>query len=136
MPLQGGYNPARDLGPRIVAYMAGWHEIAFVGLGSGWWVYTLGPCLGSLFGALAYTLLIHPAMPDEDSKVRFARRWCLCVVAGCVVQLSLLHHPVRRFVNACHTSTGPAKAFKRAIHMAYTCTATCARKLFKVLPRL
>jgi hypothetical protein len=34
---QAGFNPARDFGPRIVAYLAGWKEAAF------WWVYIVKP---------------------------------------------------------------------------------------------
>jgi glycerol uptake facilitator protein len=44
---QAGFNPARDFGPRIVAYLAGWKTVAF----QGWWVYVLGPLLGAPFGA-------------------------------------------------------------------------------------
>ena len=44
---QAGFNPARDFGPRIVAYLAGWKAVAF----QGWWVYVLGPIVGAIFGA-------------------------------------------------------------------------------------
>ena len=44
---QAGFNPARDFGPRIVAYLAGWKTVAF----QGWWVYVFGPIVGAIFGA-------------------------------------------------------------------------------------
>jgi len=44
-----GFNPARDMGPRIVASLAGWGTHAF----KGWWVYSLGPFIGTLVGAAA-----------------------------------------------------------------------------------
>jgi glycerol uptake facilitator-like aquaporin len=44
---QAGFNPARDFGPRIVALIAGWKEVAF----QGWWVYVLGPIVGAVAGA-------------------------------------------------------------------------------------
>ena len=44
---QAGFNPARDFGPRIVAYLAGWKTVAL----QGWWVYVLGPIVGAIFGA-------------------------------------------------------------------------------------
>nr|KAJ3417860.1 hypothetical protein HK105_000676 [Polyrhizophydium stewartii] len=55
---QAGWNPARDLGPRIVAWAAGWGASALPGPGGGFWIYLVGPCVGSLlagavfFGAL------------------------------------------------------------------------------------
>lgn len=42
-------NPARDFGPRVIAYFAGWRQIAF----QGWWVYVLAPIVGAVVGALA-----------------------------------------------------------------------------------
>jgi len=45
-----GMNPARDTGPRIVCYFAGWGNIAF----AFWWCYTLGPICGGIFGGWLY----------------------------------------------------------------------------------
>lgn len=45
---QAGFNPARDFGPRIVAFLAGWKEVAF----QGCWVYIVGPIVGAVIGAL------------------------------------------------------------------------------------
>jgi glycerol uptake facilitator protein len=45
-----GINPARDLGPRILAWIMEWGDIAFPGLGPAWWVWTLGPIVGALIG--------------------------------------------------------------------------------------
>lgn len=44
---QAGFNPARDFGPRIVAFLAGWKSVAF----RGWWVYIFGPIVGAVIGA-------------------------------------------------------------------------------------
>jgi len=49
---QAGLNPARDFGPRLVAYFGGWGSAAFPYVsGSFFTVYILSPLVG---GALAY----------------------------------------------------------------------------------
>jgi glycerol uptake facilitator protein len=54
---QAGFNPARDFGPRIVAWLAGWKSIAFTGA----WVYIVAPILGASVGAtLADRILYKP----------------------------------------------------------------------------
>lgn len=52
-------NPARDFGPRLVAYCAGWKRVAF----QGWWVYVLAPVIGAVVGAFAADKLYG----DEDA---------------------------------------------------------------------
>ena len=64
----GGWNPARDFGPRIVAFLAGWGEIAIPGPSSGFWAYIVGPLIGGPVGAALYDLLLRPAFPDEDGS--------------------------------------------------------------------
>lgn len=51
---QAGFNPARDFGPRIVSWLAGWGGIAM----KGWWVYVFAPIIGAIIGGkLADTIL-------------------------------------------------------------------------------
>ena len=55
-PVTGcGMNPARDLGPRLVTYAMGWGSAA---LHPGWWIYTMGPMFGALFGSTLYQLTL------------------------------------------------------------------------------
>ena len=60
---QAGLNPARDFGPRLFSYWAGWGEIAIPGPRGGFFtVYVLAPVVGGLVGAAGYEKLIHPGM--------------------------------------------------------------------------
>lgn len=59
---QAGFNPARDLGPRLVAYFAGWKSIAIPGLNDPAWltVYILAPVLGGMAGGGLHQYLLRP----------------------------------------------------------------------------
>ncbi|ALR02076.1 MIP/aquaporin family protein [Xylella fastidiosa] len=56
-------NPARDLGPRLFAFLAGWGESAFPGKDHYWWIPILGPLIGGVMGATAFQCLIYPFLP-------------------------------------------------------------------------
>jgi glycerol uptake facilitator protein len=56
-------NPARDLGPRLFTWMAGWDGLAFPGSLAGafsdyWWIPIVGPLIGGVVGVLVYDLFI------------------------------------------------------------------------------
>lgn len=69
-------NPARDFGPRMFAWMAGWKDIAMPGnygnVNNYFWIPILGPVLGGLLGAAIYDFLIRNTLiargikPDTD----------------------------------------------------------------------
>lgn len=68
---QTGLNPARDFGPRLVAWLLGWKDAAFPGQsGSGgfFWVYILMPIVGGVVAALVFTHLIEPLMRNDSGK--------------------------------------------------------------------
>jgi len=56
---QACFNPARDFGPRLVAYVAGWKTIAIPGPRGGFFtVYVLAPVVGAVTGASLYEVLV------------------------------------------------------------------------------
>ena len=59
---QGCFNPARDFGPRLFAYLAGWGEVAIPGQSpNGYlYVYMAGPFLGAAVGAHLYDWILRP----------------------------------------------------------------------------
>jgi glycerol uptake facilitator protein len=62
---QACFNPARDFGPRFVAYFAGWGDVAFPGPRGGvLQVYLLAPLLGAVAGGGLYARLLRPALPE------------------------------------------------------------------------
>ncbi len=67
---QAGFNPARDLGPRLFSHFAGWGTIAIPGpRGEFLTIYILAPILGGFAGGAAYESLIRPShiRPSETS---------------------------------------------------------------------
>lgn len=66
---QAGLNPARDLGPRIVAWIFGWGNAAFSDRNGGFFlVYILAPIIGGQAGGLLFTKILEPLMrtPKES----------------------------------------------------------------------
>ncbi len=63
---QAGWNPARDFGPRIVAFAAGWGDIAIPGPRSGFWVYITGPLVGAPIGAAIWDYVVRPGLKDRN----------------------------------------------------------------------
>jgi glycerol uptake facilitator protein len=69
-------NPARDFGPRILAWIAGWKSIAFPGdygnVNAYFWIPIVGPLLGGALGAVIYdvaarnVLIARGAQPDPE----------------------------------------------------------------------
>jgi glycerol uptake facilitator protein len=70
---QAGFNPARDFGPRLFAFFAGWGSIALPGpRGLGFLtVYVVAPLLGAVGGAQLYDLLLRPCFlpPETDESL-------------------------------------------------------------------
>ena len=60
---QAGFNPARDLAPRLLAYISGWGQIAFhKSFFDVLFVYIIGPISGAIFASLLFKRIIEPIM--------------------------------------------------------------------------
>jgi glycerol uptake facilitator protein len=69
---QAGLNPARDLGPRLVAWLAGWGDAALPDrIGGFFWVYVLAPLVGGAVASQIFVRLLEP----QAKKTRGA---CIC----------------------------------------------------------
>jgi glycerol uptake facilitator protein len=73
-------NPARDFGPRLFAYFAGWDGVALPGnyanMSNYWWIPIVAPIVGGLIGALVYDFFINHVLqargepPTADVETR------------------------------------------------------------------
>jgi glycerol uptake facilitator protein len=64
-----GFNPARDLGPRLFSALAGWGSLPFRVNGLGWFtVYVLGPLLGGALGGAVYHFGFRSAHRDPAGQ--------------------------------------------------------------------
>ena len=69
-------NPARDFGPRLFAWFAGWDGVALPGnygnVNWYWWLPIVAPIVGAVIGAVVYdvfirdSLLARGAVPAPD----------------------------------------------------------------------
>ena len=74
-------NPARDFGPRVFAWLAGWGDVALPGTITGvpgafswyFWVPIVGPLIGGIIGVLLYDWFIgdilhaRRALADQEA---------------------------------------------------------------------
>jgi glycerol uptake facilitator protein len=66
-------NPARDLGPRLFAWLAGWGQVAMPGTVEGsfswyFWVPIIGPLIGGVVGVLIYDWFIGDVLHARAGK--------------------------------------------------------------------
>ena len=51
-------NPARDFGPRLFTFVAGWGADVFRAANNWWWVPVVAPLVGGVVGGWAYDVLV------------------------------------------------------------------------------
>jgi glycerol uptake facilitator protein len=70
-------NPARDLGPRLFAWLAGWGQVAMPGTVDGsfswyFWVPIIGPLIGGVIGVIIYDLFIGDVLHSREVAAEIA----------------------------------------------------------------
>lgn len=58
-------NPARDLGPRLFTYAAGWGSQVWTAGNYYFWIPIIGPLVGGVFGGFLYELFITWNYPSK-----------------------------------------------------------------------
>jgi glycerol uptake facilitator protein len=68
--LNSGYamNPARDLGPRLLAWVVGFGQVAFPGALGYWWVPIVAPLIGGAVGAYLYDFTLRPVLKARGTQ--------------------------------------------------------------------
>ena len=57
-------NPARDFGPRLFTFVAGWGRGVFTAANNWWWVPIVAPIVGGVAGAWIYDVFVGGQFPD------------------------------------------------------------------------
>ncbi|VDM77995.1 unnamed protein product [Strongylus vulgaris] len=61
-------NPARDLGPRLLAYFIYGSEV-FTYHNYYFWIPIIAPLIGGVFGAWLYHIFVGAHLPDDDDEI-------------------------------------------------------------------
>jgi MIP family channel proteins len=59
-------NPARDFGPRVFTFVAGWGREVFRAGHTWWWVPIVAPCVGGVLGGWVYDALVGDRFPTRQ----------------------------------------------------------------------
>jgi MIP family channel proteins len=59
-------NPARDFGPRLFTFVAGWGGDVFRAGHAWWWVPIVAPCMGGVLGGWVYDACVGHWLPQQS----------------------------------------------------------------------
>jgi len=59
-------NPARDFGPRLFTFVAGWGGEVFTAGNNWWWVPIVAPCIGGVLGPWIYDVFVGHHLPAKE----------------------------------------------------------------------
>ncbi|XP_015462989.2 aquaporin-10a [Astyanax mexicanus] len=62
----GAINPARDLGPRLFTFTAGWGTEVFTSFSYFFWVPLVAPLVGAVLGSIFYLVFIQWHLPELE----------------------------------------------------------------------
>jgi len=60
-------NPARDFGPRLFTFVAGWGGEVFSAGNAWWWVPIVAPCVGGVVGGWVYDACVGHRFPSHSA---------------------------------------------------------------------
>ena len=60
-------NPARDFGPRLFTFVAGWGGAVFSAGNAWWWVPIVAPCVGGVVGGWVYDACVGHRFPSHPA---------------------------------------------------------------------
>ena len=60
-------NPARDFGPRLFTFVAGWGGDVFRAGHGWWWVPIVAPCIGGMLGGWVYDFFVGSRFPQSTT---------------------------------------------------------------------
>jgi len=67
---QAGFNPARDFGPRMVAFIFGWGARSFPDANGGFfWVYMISPVVGGALAGFLFATMMEPLLSNRRKDV-------------------------------------------------------------------
>ena len=67
---QAGFNPARDFGPRMVAFIFGWGARSFPDANGGFfWVYMISPVVGGALAGFLFATVMEPLLSNRRKYV-------------------------------------------------------------------
>ncbi|XP_061598294.1 aquaporin-10b [Cololabis saira] len=84
-------NPARDFGPRLFTYIAGWGADVFKAGEGWWWVPLVATCAGALLGTLVYELMVEVHHPPLASDCQISGQEANKAKAGLELDGELFH---------------------------------------------